>query len=469
MPLFTSDLELSDDYPTIEPSLRLDFANARALDPRITFTRASTATYAGRDGLIKTAGVDEARFDHDPITGESLGLMIEEPRTNILLYSDITSGEGLGNGWAIGGNRASKGSNVTAPDGTLSAWNSVYNGTAGDASVYGVGGEVTTSNSTAYTLSVFAKVPSTNTYVTGVRVRTYNNDHSATFNLLTGTIVGGVEGTTTQRMEAYPNGWYRCSITFTSGTDGNQGVQFYMVNPSNSTSMNDANANGEEIYYWGAQLEQGSFPTSYITTSGSTATREVDTAQINNIQFHNASEFVLYAAGRSNTGASGTSNSTTECLVSLGDTSNNYRFMLRKYRYNSGSGINTGFTFRYRNVADSINMDMFPNYYDGQADGYDTTTIAPIWNDSNIHRSALAFEAGVSTDNIRGCADGTLVVPAVTNPGSYSTVSNPGPYTQATTLQIGSGSSSGPFNGTINEVRYYPKRLTNTQLQTLTQ
>ena len=469
MPLFTSDLELSDDYPTIEPSLRLDFANARALDPRITFTRASTATYAGRDGLIKTAGVDEARFDHDPITGESLGLMIEEPRTNILLYSDITSGEGLGNGWAIGGNRASKGSNVTAPDGTLSAWNSVYNGTAGDASVYGVGGEVTTSNSTAYTLSVFAKVPSTNTYVTGVRVRTYNNDHSATFNLLTGTIVGGVEGTTTRRMEAYPNGWYRCSITFTSGTDGNQGVQFYMVNPSNSTSMNDANANGEEIYYWGAQLEQGSFPTSYITTSGSTATREVDTAQINNIQFHNASEFVLYAAGRSNTGASGTSNSTTECLVSLGDTSNNYRFMLRKYRYNSGSGINTGFTFRYRNVADSINMDMFPNYYDGLADGYDTTTIAPIWNDFNIHRSALAFEAGVSTDNIRGCADGTLVVPAVTNPGSYSTVSNPGPYTQATTLQIGSGSSSGPFNGTINEVRYYPKRLTNTQLQTLTQ
>lgn len=142
--------------------------------------------------------------------------------------------------------------------------------------------------------------------------------------------------------------------------------------------------------------------------------------------------------------------------------------MLRKYRYDSGSGINTGFTFRYRNVADSINMDMFPNYYDGQADGYDTTTIAPIWNDSNIHRSALAFEAGVSTDNIRGCADGTLVVPEVTTPGSYSTVSNPGPYTQATTLQIGNGSSSGLFNGTINEVRYYPKRLTNSQLQSLT-
>ena len=65
MPLFTSEYVFSDDYPTIEPSLKLDFANARALDPRITFTRASTATYVGANGLIKTAGVDEARFDHD--------------------------------------------------------------------------------------------------------------------------------------------------------------------------------------------------------------------------------------------------------------------------------------------------------------------------------------------------------------------------------------------------------------------
>ena len=285
MPLFVQELDLSDDYPTIEPSLKLDFANARALDPRITFTRPSVSTYAGKDGLIKTAGENEPRFDHDLITGESLGLLIEESRTNLLTYSDITSGEGLGTGWAIGGNRASKGPNATAPDGTLSAWNSVYNGTSGDASVYKVGGEVTTSNSTVYTLSVFAKVPSSNTYLTGVRLRTFNDNHSANFNLLTGTIVGGVEGTTTQRMEAYPNGWYRCSITFTSGTDGNQGVQFYMINPSNSTSMNDSNANGEQIYYWGAQLEQGSFPTSYIPTSGATATRGSDVMTLSGDNF----------------------------------------------------------------------------------------------------------------------------------------------------------------------------------------
>ena len=92
MPVFTSELEFSDDYPTIEPSLKLDFANARALDPRITFTRASVATYVGKDGLIKTAGVNEPRFDHDRATGESLGLLIEEQRTNYQSGNTISFG-----------------------------------------------------------------------------------------------------------------------------------------------------------------------------------------------------------------------------------------------------------------------------------------------------------------------------------------------------------------------------------------
>ena len=45
-------------------------------------------------GIIKYASNNTPRFDHDPTTRESLGLLIEESRTNILTYSDITSGEG---------------------------------------------------------------------------------------------------------------------------------------------------------------------------------------------------------------------------------------------------------------------------------------------------------------------------------------------------------------------------------------
>ena len=55
MPVFTSSIEVTADYPTIKPSLNLNFARARALDPRVGFERASVGTYVGRDGLIKTA------------------------------------------------------------------------------------------------------------------------------------------------------------------------------------------------------------------------------------------------------------------------------------------------------------------------------------------------------------------------------------------------------------------------------
>ena len=57
-------------------SLDLQFARTKTLDPRITFTRASSGTYVGSDGLIKTATTNEARFDHNPATGESLGLLV---------------------------------------------------------------------------------------------------------------------------------------------------------------------------------------------------------------------------------------------------------------------------------------------------------------------------------------------------------------------------------------------------------
>ena len=76
------------------PSLDLRFADTKSLadavtgQSLVTFTRASTGTYVGSDGLIKTAAVNEARFDHNPSTGESLGLLVEEARTNLLTYSE---------------------------------------------------------------------------------------------------------------------------------------------------------------------------------------------------------------------------------------------------------------------------------------------------------------------------------------------------------------------------------------------
>ena len=79
------------------PSLDLRFAESKSLvdattgQSLVTFTRASSGTYVGSDGLIKTATTNEARFDHNPTTGESLGLLVEEQRTNLLLNSATLS------------------------------------------------------------------------------------------------------------------------------------------------------------------------------------------------------------------------------------------------------------------------------------------------------------------------------------------------------------------------------------------
>ena len=84
------------EYPTIRPTLDLNFAATKVLDDRITFTRDSIGTYVGEDGLIKYASNNVPRFDHDPITRESLGLLIEESRTNKVSNSITMTAGGTG-------------------------------------------------------------------------------------------------------------------------------------------------------------------------------------------------------------------------------------------------------------------------------------------------------------------------------------------------------------------------------------
>jgi hypothetical protein len=79
------------------PSLDLRFADNKSLVDAVTgaslvtFTRASSGTYVDSAGVIQTAATDVPRFDHNPTTGESLGLLVEEQGTNLLLNSATLS------------------------------------------------------------------------------------------------------------------------------------------------------------------------------------------------------------------------------------------------------------------------------------------------------------------------------------------------------------------------------------------
>jgi hypothetical protein len=76
---------------TIRPALLLPFAQSGVVDPRITFTRASTATYFNSQGVLSTAANNTPRIDFDPTTGKCLGLLIEQQSANILLNSATLS------------------------------------------------------------------------------------------------------------------------------------------------------------------------------------------------------------------------------------------------------------------------------------------------------------------------------------------------------------------------------------------
>jgi hypothetical protein len=388
MPLFTSEYVFSDDYPTIEPSLKLDFANARALDPRITFTRASTATYVGANGLIKTAGVDEARFDHDPATGESLGLLIEEQRTNLLTWSeDFTN-----TAWILFGTASRTANAVIAPDGNTTA----------DAVTLPVGSGIyqfiSASANTTYTFSVWLRSPSI----------------SQNVNIVLNTNLGDA----TQLTVTATTTWQRFSITKTT-----------IVGTTTLTSQLSSGV-GNTFYVWGAQTEVGAFPTSYIPTSGSTVTRSADSASItgtNLTSFYNQSKGTLFTSFR-------------PLPLSTGS-----RYVQSS---NIGSTLETFYIRSTPTGSDSAIID------GGVAQAYNLINYTRSEQENSKH--AYAYELnnfGVSAQGQLGSGDTSCTMPTITR------------------FDIGSlyQDSNTFLNGYISQLFYYPKRLTNAQLQTLTQ
>ena len=71
----------------ITPSFALNFTTG-VLDSRVTLTRAlNTATRVNSSGVIETVNANLPRFDYDPVTLVPKGLLIEEQRTNLGVYS----------------------------------------------------------------------------------------------------------------------------------------------------------------------------------------------------------------------------------------------------------------------------------------------------------------------------------------------------------------------------------------------
>jgi hypothetical protein len=207
------------------------------------------------------------RLNYPRITYQNgRGALLSEPqRTNLLTYSNVLSGQS----WVP--YRSTYTANATAsPDGTTNAALTVWDG-ASDSSTGYYNTNITFAGSTTYCLSAFLK------YYNKPIVNLGYADRSspylgggANFNLVNGTFVSLEGDATSGIIEPYKDGWYKCTVIFTT-----------VSSPSyNYVALNcDVDNAGEGFYTYGTQLEVGSFPTSYIPTTSATVTRPKDTTE----------------------------------------------------------------------------------------------------------------------------------------------------------------------------------------------
>ncbi len=492
-------MAIASNFPAIRPSLNLDFANAKVLDPRISFSRSSAASYydgktvakaeenlllnsailatqsvttraepytlsfigtgtvtlsgtstagplvgtgaanrvsltftptAGTLTLTVTGSVEQAqlearfvataytptttqpitnyipalqtapagfpRFDHNPVTGESLGLLVEEQRTNLCLQSeDFASSFWQKLGWGVTSNQ------VTAPDGTLTA----------DLIVGTGGGQINSSPIAAaiggsYTFSIYLK-PANNLGVNTTflirNITTSTNIAVVMLNWTSMTVSG--PGAIT----ALANGWYRLYVAATSGISAGDSLLVYPTS---------ANAPSHSFYAWGAQLEAGAFPTSYIKTEASQVTRAADSVAMTGANFSS-----WYRQDEGTLCAEFKVPSTSSCVAGIG--------------------------------ADTFQSNLTFN-----------------------NQQLVRFSAASPSLTLGAAVEGSNKLSAVIKNGDYAATANGQSFSKssvilafppAVTLRIGGAYAGGTAaNGTIKRLTYYPKRLTDAQLQALT-
>lgn len=276
--------DLENDYPTVRPAFVNDFANAKEIDPRLQFIRSTSGSYYDEQGVIQYAGANEPRFDHDPITGECKGLLIEYAKTNYCYHSREPRGIGLSN--AVG-----EVVKEFAPDGGDAYKFTTTSGATGRATIRNYDAD---KNGWAYAASVSANA--TVTHSVFVHPGTWGRIWSIWDDIGGSSYAGAgvkitlpTDGTNfyyhtedwnssgnpvTVRAEHVGRDWWRLSVTFVTTTGST--IIAVMAGDVN----NNPTYAGEHFYGWGIQSEEASYPSSFISTGHNQVTRGVDIAEM---------------------------------------------------------------------------------------------------------------------------------------------------------------------------------------------
>ena len=427
MPVYSSQINVNDDYPTIKPSLNLICAKSKSLDPRVQFSRASAATCIGPTGYVEDVGTNQPRFDHDPVTGESLGLLVEKGRTNIWHNSDIAAGHS--DSWQYGSWSSGTYTESTAtqllPDGSTGNCISIAKAASGGGSADWHQGSAGYVNGKRYCVSIWAKGTG-QVYLNGqggigsaasnawqiIQTNSENGGTSTTFNL-----------TST---------WKRHWAILDTHDSNSLGYIYY-----NSTGQ----AAGTTSYWWGGQVEQMSNrassifggPSSFIRTGQSNVTRQTDQLTIPQKEldtFFNWEEGTFVA--EASRAKHGTEANGVVAMNNGGTTYQNMIVLHEAYDNNGPVGrIYVGGNGTFGQAHNAVTD--FDTFYT-MAFGYKTD------------------DCGSSINGDSPNTDNSVVLPDKAN---------------ITTMKIMRGYGDLAYHGRLKYLRYYPKKLSNAAIQLL--
>jgi hypothetical protein len=350
------------------------------------------------------------RFDHDPATGESLGLLIEESRTNLATYSEnLTSGAGwtnvsISNMTAINTTELNPGGGSTTTKltggGVNSWWAKGYN----------------LSVSTTYQISLWVKVA----------------DGGADFNVAIKFYAPGATSNPIISGTGFnvTSSWKRVTGYVTTSTDFSGSFTRLIALQLDNT---------RSFYAWGIQIEAGSFPTSYIPTSGSTVTRATDLASISGTNFSswfNPLEGTFFAeCDRGNDGIEGAGIGAARRPLDA------YWDMIQFGEFYDNGGY-TGRIYAGNGVPLSPEAAIGATHTTGQG----------IYN---------KYSFGYKTNDVFGAINGV-------SQGSDTSVTLPTGLDRFIFGSYNDDRTNNNLDGHIKRFTYWPKRLPNTQLQALT-
>jgi hypothetical protein len=263
----------------------------------------------------------------------------------------------------------------------------------------------------------------------------FGTSQYANFNLSTGAygLFTGLTAGTVPRIEAFSNGWYRCSITCTATatTTTSAGVCVAFTNNTNPTARLIAYLGRVSNSFLATmcQFEAGSFPTSYIPTTTASVIRSADVCSITGSDF------------------SGMYNQPEGTLVtSSSRTSTNINAFIGHYSDNS---FNNGFDVRHVSTTQvAALMDV--------ANSNQVASMQVSITAGSVIKQAFSYklnDCGYSVNGAATITDTSALIPTATRLGiGHTALASPSFY----------------LNGTISSMRYFKKRLANAKLQTIT-